>query len=195
LQTTEKFTKAGIAIVIPAAGQIADIPELRITARMLAVPDAEQFVFHIETSLYRFVELPDKTDLRISSPVWAGSVTMQSAAADDINDAVTKAAMRQVEMFIKAWKAAQIKTSAEPNSKAKPLSVPGSKPSSSIKAAPSAPAKPAQGTSYISTKNSKVFHLAMCSAVKTISPENIVTLTSKEEALSSGRRPCKKCNP
>ncbi|RLA83243.1 MAG: hypothetical protein DRG31_06400 [Deltaproteobacteria bacterium] len=48
---------------------------------------------------------------------------------------------------------------------------------------------------YVSSKNSSVFHRPDCSSVKRISPENLVGYGSREEALSAGKRPCKRCKP
>jgi len=48
---------------------------------------------------------------------------------------------------------------------------------------------------YAASKKSKVFHYIDCSSVKQISPENLVLFKTREEAVASGRRPCKRCNP
>lgn len=48
---------------------------------------------------------------------------------------------------------------------------------------------------YAASKESKIFHYIDCSSVKQISPENLVLFKTREEAVASGRRPCKKCNP
>lgn len=48
---------------------------------------------------------------------------------------------------------------------------------------------------YAASKNSDVFHYISCSYVATIKPENLILFKTREEAIASGRRPCKKCNP
>ena len=45
----------------------------------------------------------------------------------------------------------------------------------------------------VASKKSKVFHRADCRFIKTISPKNMIKFKSKQEALKSGRRPCKTC--
>ena len=44
-------------------------------------------------------------------------------------------------------------------------------------------------------KNSDVFHYISCFYVARIKPENLILFKTREEAIASGRRPCKKCNP
>jgi len=194
LQITRKLKDAGIqtAPILGRVLQSANASELRITVMMLAMPDTEQFVFHIETSLHRLVSVAQKSNVQFSAAVWTSSVAMQSAPVDDINDAITRAAMRQVELFINAHHIAVIKPAEHTDANA-PKQLAGS----SLTPLPAAAAKPAAATPqmYIASKSSKVFHLSSCAAAKTISSENLVTFVSRNEALASGRRPCKKCNP
>jgi micrococcal nuclease len=49
--------------------------------------------------------------------------------------------------------------------------------------------------SYVASRKSKVFHRADAKCVKTISPHNLIGFKSREEAIASGRRPCKMCRP
>ena len=51
------------------------------------------------------------------------------------------------------------------------------------------------GSQYVASKNSKVFHKITCPHVATIKEENLLYFHSLEEALSSGRRGCKQCKP
>ena len=48
---------------------------------------------------------------------------------------------------------------------------------------------------YVASRNSKVFHRPDCKWVKKISPGNLVGFKSREEAVKSGRRPCRSCEP
>ena len=48
---------------------------------------------------------------------------------------------------------------------------------------------------YAASKNSDVFHYFSCSYVASITPENLIRFKTREEAIASGRRPCKKCKP
>ena len=51
------------------------------------------------------------------------------------------------------------------------------------------------GNSYIASKSSKIFHRPTCRYAKTITGANKVEFAAKENALATGRRPCKTCSP
>lgn len=48
---------------------------------------------------------------------------------------------------------------------------------------------------YVASKKSDVFHYPDCVWAKKISPYNLIKFQTREDALNSGRRPCKVCNP
>ncbi len=48
---------------------------------------------------------------------------------------------------------------------------------------------------YAASKDSEVFHYSDCSYVKKINPENLIRFKTREEAIASGGRPCKTCEP
>jgi len=60
--------------------------------------------------------------------------------------------------------------------------------------APPASSQPSQWN-YVASRNSKVFHRPDCGYVKRILPKNLIGFYSREEAIKSGRRPCKNCRP
>ena len=48
---------------------------------------------------------------------------------------------------------------------------------------------------YIASKRSDVFHHISCSHAQRIKPENKIYFSTREEAIASGRKPCKVCKP
>jgi len=48
---------------------------------------------------------------------------------------------------------------------------------------------------YVASRNSKVFHRPDCKWAKKISPKNLIGFKSREDAVKSGRRPCRSCRP
>jgi len=48
---------------------------------------------------------------------------------------------------------------------------------------------------YVASKKSKVFHKPDCTWAKKIKPGNLIGFKNREEAIKSGRRPCKSCEP
>jgi len=55
--------------------------------------------------------------------------------------------------------------------------------------------EPEPSYKYVASKNSDVFHHIWCSYVDQILPSNRVYFYTRQEAIDSGRRPCKRCNP
>jgi competence protein ComEC len=51
------------------------------------------------------------------------------------------------------------------------------------------------GHQYAASKKSKVFHKISCPHVATIKEDNLIFFTTLEEALATGRRGCKTCDP
>ena len=48
---------------------------------------------------------------------------------------------------------------------------------------------------YIASKTSKIFHRVRCSHAKRINPAKAITFSTRNEAIKTGRKPCKTCNP
>lgn len=51
------------------------------------------------------------------------------------------------------------------------------------------------GGSYVGSVNSDKFHYSSCGQASKIKPGNLITFSSREEAISRGYSPCKFCNP
>lgn len=62
-------------------------------------------------------------------------------------------------------------------------------------AQPTAAPPASAGCPYIGNANTGKFHHAYCSSVGQMNPSNKVCLTSRDEAISRGFVPCKRCNP
>ena len=48
---------------------------------------------------------------------------------------------------------------------------------------------------YVASVNSEVFHQPNCRYAQRIKQNNLVGFKSREDAVNSGRRPCKVCKP
>lgn len=48
---------------------------------------------------------------------------------------------------------------------------------------------------YLASRNSEVFHRPDCGSVKKIAPHNLMRFETRPDAIKTGRRPCKGCNP
>ena len=54
---------------------------------------------------------------------------------------------------------------------------------------------PPPSNNYVASRNSDVFHRLSCHYVDQINPENKIYFSTRDEAIASGRRPCKVCSP
>jgi hypothetical protein len=154
---------------------------------MLKLEDLQQYVFHIQTSLATKVSLSGQPPLCIKADVWKAEPAMQAVLVQGMPAAVTSAVLEQVEAFIHAYLAAN-PPSKQP-SDANDISKAAKEQFKS--AAKSTPAE----YKYVASKNSEVFHKPDCSWAKKIKPENLIGYSSRDEAITSGKRPCRRCNP
>lgn len=162
-------------------------PELRIDINMLKLPDAQKYVFHIQTSLARMVGLPIERNLHVKTDVWEAGPVMQAVSVQSMPDKVTDVVLEQIETFISCY------LMANPND------VPPAD-ANYFGTAPKEQVKPTAETvaakyNYVASKKSKVFHKADCRWAERILPENLVGYNSREEAIKAGKRPCKRCKP
>jgi len=182
-----KLKEYDIKVTAAIAGNILNIRELRVSIEMLKLRDLQQYIYHIQTSLATKVSLSDKSPLCMKADVWKTEPIMQAVSAESMPAAVTSAVLEQVEAFIHAYLAAN-----PPNKQ--PCDANDISMVSKEQVKPSPKSTPAK-YKYVASKNSKVFHGPDCSSAKRIKPENIVGYSSRDEAISAGKRPCKRCNP
>ena len=75
-----------------------------------------------------------------------------------------------------------------------PTETPTATPTATLTPLPTFPPDGA-GCPYVGNRNSDVFHHASCHSVRQMSEWNKVCLTSREEAIARGFRPCGNCKP
>jgi hypothetical protein len=163
------------------------IPELRVNIDVLGIKDSQQFVFHVQTSLARLVNLKNENRLSFKTEVWQSEPIMQIVSKDSMPAAVTSAVLEQVEAFIHAYMAAN-----PPNKR--PSEVNNISETTEEQLKPVAESTPGE-YKYVASKSSKVFHKPDCIWVQRIKAENLVGYSSRDEAINAGKRPCKQCNP
>jgi len=154
---------------------------------MLKLKDLQQYVYCIQTSLATKVSLSNEPPLCIKADVWKTEPAMQTVPVQSMPAAVTSAVLEHVEAFIHAYLAANPQTGqlSDVNNVSE---------AAKEQVKPAAKATPAE-YKYVASKNSKVFHRPDCSSAKRIKPENLVGYNSRDEAISAGKRPCKRCKP
>jgi hypothetical protein len=172
----EKLQQAGIESDT-TADNILDTPELRIYVSTLRLEGSQQYVFSVRTALARGVCIKNELNPVFKADIWQAFPKMQAVTAEDISLKVTNVVLEQTEAFIQAFKA-----SNPPVLQVSEAAISGPE-------AKSAPAK------YVASNSSTIFHKPDCRWAKNISGQNLVSYTSKDEAIKAGKRPCKTCNP
>ena len=189
-----KLKEAGIEIApgihLGQGFRAHDIPELRVYMEMLKFADSQVYVFRTQVSLATMVYLKEQK-VFFKADAWQAGPTMQAVSVEDMPARVTHSVLEQVEAFVHAYLAAnpQDEQPSDANDTC-PVSLTAQKQQSKP------PAKQTVAKyKYVASKNSKVFHKPECSSAKRISPTNLVSYNSRDEALKAGKRPCKICKP
>ena len=187
-----KLAQAGI-ILIPQTnnGHQITSPLLRINIDILTLKDSRQSVFRVQTSLAKAVYLNPSLSWAIQADVWQGDAVMQAAPTENMPAEVTKVTLAQVDTFIADYLAANPPGAKSSDAKdiATVLPVVTSKQTTPVIKPTTAKYK------YIASKNSKVFHKSDCRWAQRIKPENLVTFSTRDQAIQAGKRPCKTCEP
>jgi len=174
----EKLGKSGVK-VNPA--RLLSRPELIIAVDLLRLEESQAYVFHVQTSLARRVVLDSERQVHLKADVWKAKPAMVAAAVEDMQGKITEAVLAQVESFVTClltanpdgFGAADVAKVAKKGNSGKLVS---------------------QGRyRYVASKKSRVFHRADCIWAQRIKPENLIGFNSREEAIRSGRRPCRRC--
>ena len=169
----------------------ANIPELRIDIEMITLDDSQQYIFHIQTSLARAVYLAIRPKLGFQADVWKANTAMQAVSVQTMPARVSAVVFEQVEAFIADYRIANPvgQKTADSNDIATELPA--------VTAGQTIPViKPTTSKyKYVASKNSKVFHKPDCRWVQRIKPANLVTFSTREQAIQAGKRPCKTCQP
>ncbi|MBN2455315.1 MAG: hypothetical protein JXB29_02070 [Sedimentisphaerales bacterium] len=187
----DKLKEAGIKTAPGIAGNILNIPELRIHIELLKLDDLQQYIFHIQTSLMVKVSLVRSPARYIKADVWQTSPVMYAVALQEMQAEVTDFVLGQIDAFIHAYIAANPKAAgraAQNNTGVSLITLPKGQ------AKPADRADAAKNR-YVASKNSKVFHRSDCPWAKKIKPENMIGYENRRQAISAGKRPCKRCKP
>ncbi|MHC4571626.1 MAG: Ada metal-binding domain-containing protein [Planctomycetota bacterium] len=165
------------------------VPELRIDIATLKFDDSQKYVFRVQTSLARMVDLPQHR-LHIKADVWKTDPIMHAVSVPTMPDNVTNAVLEQVEAFIHAYLAANQPVKPSDTKTSETVS-----PTTQSQKAEAADKAAAAKYKYVASKNSKVFHKPQCVWAKRIKLENLTAYNSRAEAKKADKRPCKRCKP
>ena len=168
-EAVAKLKAAGIDHVPNSTGII---PRLRICVEAVSVDECGRSVYRVQTALSRIVTFTDHRELRVQADVWRLNPVMAAVANDDLPKTVDAAVLTQVEAFAGAYHAAR-----------------------RFHQRTGAAEEPAEGSPFVASKSSSVFHRADCRWARNITAANRVTYATRAEAVQAGKRPCKTCKP
>ena len=193
VRVKDRFKQAGIKVApVVYRGYPArtfDMPELKINIEMLKLKKLQRYVFRIQTTLSKKMYLSEGSSWFIKADVWKSASAMQAALNRNMRAAVTNIVLQQIESFIHAYLAANPKGPALADANdindrpafSKTVRRPQKQQSVQYQ--------------YVASRRSRVFHKPDCSSALRISPKNLVGFNSRDAAIRSGKRPCKRCKP
>jgi hypothetical protein len=118
--------------------------------------------------------------------VWKTEPAMRLVSKVNLPDNLADMVLEQVRVFIAA------KSASRP-SDVNQISPQFAK--SSVEINTKSETKKNVESKFVASKNSDTFHKATCPSAKRISPNNLVTYATREEAINAGKKPCQRCNP
>ncbi|HUT30210.1 MAG TPA: hypothetical protein VMX13_10495 [Sedimentisphaerales bacterium] len=183
----QKLSEARLLPKHSARAQPGINPSLRIDVDMLKLPESKLYVFRAQTCLAAKMQLTRDSPHFVQADIWKVQPAMEAVPIMEMADTVTRVVLEQVDAFIHCHSVANPKEvgPADANvADAPPKAIPMP-----------APQPDAIKYKYICSRKSNVFHKSDCRWAQRIAPNNLVGYNSREEALRTGKRPCKRCKP
>jgi hypothetical protein len=188
VEVVKKLNAAGIRLV---ENEAALDPKLTIHIESIAVPDANTYVWRVQTSLDRVATFPGRKDVQARAQVWRARPVLEAGAPAEAGKVVPAAVLAQVEAFVAACRTARpplrLTADDKPDVPA-PDAVPAVPPR--VENLPLVP-----GYTCVASRGGSVFHRPTCRLAQRIAPGNLITYRNRLDALQAGLRPCKSCKP
>jgi len=159
----------------------AGVPVLRAAVDVVSLGSDGPVALYACVSFARLVCLDGRTAPSFQATVWSVDPVVESVPSSRWRDEAQKVVTAQVESFITARKAA-----AAHDSEARRAS-----------SAPALPRSSASASQYpfVASKSGSVFHRPECRWAQNIAGDNRLSYRTREEALQTGKRPCRSCKP
>jgi hypothetical protein len=187
-QVSQKLRDAGIR---PVEENSESTQRLLVHIEGIDVPDSDKYAYRVQTALCRLGMVPGQESRKIQVEVWRVRPVMAVAGKAQAGDVISAAVLAQTEFFSAARTAARSLPDATKSAgKDSPARGAVGQPQLSPQAAGPELAYP-----FVASKSGSVFHRPDCRWAQNISGDNRLGYKSREEAIQSGKRPCKSCKP
>jgi len=186
----KRIEEAGIKVM--PRQLLARVPgqcRLRITVDAYKPSGLETFICSIRLCFVQTATLERTPQTIVDATTWE-LTRLAHSSKDGLTEAVRKNLETMVDSFINDCRA------ANPQAGGPSAAGAGGESPTTAKAS-SAPDSDSQTPEqkYVASTSGTVFHRPDCRWAQNISPANLVTYASKDEAVKSGKRPCKSCKP
>lgn len=188
-QFEQKLKKANLNVSPARKSNLSKTDvELIVYVELLKVPDVNLFAVRVETVMARQMLLATGNDQVFIVPLRLGQHGIRFVSENDLPGIIEKAVSHHIDQFLRNYQA----TKSLQAKKVAQAKTTNTKPNPSTTTLDQT--QQAKYT-YVASKSSNIFHKPDCRWAGNISQENLVIYTSKDEAIKSGKRPCKTCNP
>jgi hypothetical protein len=183
-QVSQKLRDAGLA---PVEQNSESTQRLLVHIEGIDVPDCDKYAYRVQTALCRLVMVPGQGNRKIQVEVWRVRPVMAVVAKAQAGDAICAAVLVQAGVFAEAQKAARSLPDAVEDPPGEGAVSPSQLAPQTVGAVSAYP--------FIASRSSGVFHRPDCRWAQNISGDNRLGYKTREEAIQSGKRPCKSCKP
>lgn len=193
-EAEQRIAQAGINIYsgpVLVNTEPVNIPVLKVSIETFELGDSQQNMYRIQTSLSVGIYPSQAPSVLFKVDVWIRGATVEATSAEKTPAAVADLVIKQVDAFVEDYLSAnpQSGRAAAPAAK---RTIPVTTGRERVRPTPK---QATLENNFVASKNSRVFHKPVCSSAKRILEENIVAYSSREEAINSGKRACKRCKP
>ena len=163
--------------------------QLKVTIHVYKPSDFETFIYNLRLYFVQTVALERSPQTTVDATTWE-LTRLAHGPKNKLAETVRENLETMVDSFIKDYRAAnpqpgEQSAGAAGGDTGTPANV------------PSVPNSNSETTEqkYVASTSSSVFHKPDCRWAQNISPTNLVTYKSKDEAIKDGKKPCKSCKP
>ena len=190
-KTVEKqIEEAGIKVMPKTLwSKVPGRCQLKVTIHVYKPSDFETFIYNLRLYFVQTVALERSPQTTVDATTWE-LTWLAHGPKNKLAETVREGLETMVDSFIKDYRAAN----PQPGEQSAGAAGGDTSAPANIPSAPSGESE-ATEQKYVASTSSSVFHKPDCRWAQNISPTNLVTYKSKDEAIKDGKKPCKSCKP